>query len=158
MEKDLNKLAKKIIRNNQYLTLSTTDKNGKPWVSIMAYVIDQNYNFYFISQPTSLHSKHIKNNPDIALTIYDSRQPFGLGVGLQIKGLADEIGEKDQNYVEKIYFGRRYPYGNIDNLFVSSLKILLHNKTYHFYKINITSCWINDPNSDTDKRVLVRLK
>lgn len=158
MVKDLNQLAKEIIAYNEYLTLATSDDNGKPWVSIMAYSFDEQYNFYFCSLPTARHSGHIQNNPLVSFSIFDSHQDFGKGVGLQIEGKLTEAKDEEYEYIKKVYLGRNYPYGNVNNEFMDGLKQLLANKTYRFYKLEVSTCWINDPNADTDRRVEVKLK
>ena len=52
---DLNKLAKEIIEQNQYVTLATSDNAGNPWVSPVVYAYDKDCNFYFVSIPNSKH-------------------------------------------------------------------------------------------------------
>ena len=56
-QEELVKLAKDIIKNNIYLTLGTADAN--PWVAPLFYCVNENYNFYFISQLDSLHTKQM---------------------------------------------------------------------------------------------------
>lgn len=157
MDKNLNKLAKKIIKENEYLTLATVDEVGKPWVSIMAYSYDDKYNFYFVSLPSSRHSAHIRKNNSISFSIFDSHQPFGYGVGLQIEGTIKEAEENEYDNIKKVYLERSYPYGNVKNDFTDSLKKLIKDRVYRFYKIKPTVCWINDPNANTDIRVKVNL-
>jgi uncharacterized protein YhbP (UPF0306 family) len=154
---NLDQLAKQIIAENEYLSLATIDSDNNPWISIMAYAYDDKYNFYYISQPSSHHSIQIKKNNIVSFSIFDSRQMFGKGVGLQVVGIAREIIPERLAQVEKIYFGRVYPYGDINNDFVIGIKKLLKDKTYLFYEIKITTCWINDPHADTDKRVKLDL-
>ncbi len=158
MASNLNELAKGIIEKNQYFSLSTVGENGKPWSCILAYAFDDNYNFYFISLPTSSHSKHIEKSENVSFTIYNSTQGFGLGVGLQVEAIAEELGKKKIPDTTKIYFGRVYPYGNISNDFTNGLKKLLKDGVYNFYKLAPTHIWINDPSADTDRRVEVFLK
>jgi uncharacterized pyridoxamine 5'-phosphate oxidase family protein len=158
MSSDLNQLARDIINHNEYLSLATCDKDGKPWISILAYSFDDHYNFYFCSLPTARHSSHIVTNPNVSFSIYDSHQEFGTGVGLQIEGQLTEAKEDDYPKIQEVYLGRKYPYGNVNNDFMNGLKVLLENKVYRFYKLEVQRCWINDPNADTDKRVEVMLK
>jgi uncharacterized protein YhbP (UPF0306 family) len=157
MKSNLNKVAKEIIANNQYLTLATSDNAGKPWVSIMAYTFDENYIFYFCSLPNSRHSGHIQHNSAVAFTIFDSQQPFGYGVGLQIEGVLTEAKEIDYPKILDVYLSRKFPYGNVNNDFMEGLRKLLAKKLYRFYQLEVTKCWINDPNADTDSRVEVTI-
>jgi uncharacterized protein YhbP (UPF0306 family) len=155
---DLNNLAKEIIEKNQYLALNTVDTNKKPWSSILAYTFDKNYNFYYVSLPTSKHSVNIEANPNVSIAIYDSTQGFGLGVGLQIQAEAKKLEQSKIANVSEVYFGRKFPYGNISNDFTVELKKLLADGVYSFYQLTPIHIWINDPHADTDKRVEVELK
>lgn len=157
MATDLNELARKIVAENQYLTLATVDEAGNPWVAIIAYVFDEHHNFYFISLPTTKHSQLIQKNNHVSFSVFDSQQTVGLGVGLQIEGMVKEVGEEEFPFAEKLYFSRKYPYGDLNNAFMVGARELLKNKTYLFYKIEVTASWINDPDADTDKRVKVNL-
>ena len=82
--------VKELIKNNRYLTLSTTD-NKRPWVAPLYYVTDAKWNFYFVSPTEALHTKHILTNPNCAFAIFNSTQEPGTGVGLQASGTASKI-------------------------------------------------------------------
>lgn len=73
MTKNLNKLAKEIIENNQYITISSVGGGGKAWISPVVYAYDRAFNFYFFSMPTSRHCLNIKENKNIACAIFDSQ-------------------------------------------------------------------------------------
>lgn len=88
MKRTNNEIAKKIIEENIYMTIATSDENGIPWVAPLFYAVDDSYNFYFISQLSSLHSKHILKNPNVAFAIFDSHQKEGSGSGVQGSGKA----------------------------------------------------------------------
>ena len=96
-------LAKRIIKDNIYLTLSTTDGTD-PWAATLQYVVDEQYNFYFISSPDSLHAQHIQENPNVTFTIYDSRQPSGTGEGIQASGKARILPPSEYPQVVIDYF------------------------------------------------------
>jgi nitroimidazol reductase NimA-like FMN-containing flavoprotein (pyridoxamine 5'-phosphate oxidase superfamily) len=68
-----NRKAKKIIKENMFMDLATSDKNCVPWASPMKYYIDGDYNFYFISSKHSRHMENIMVNPNVSFSIYDSR-------------------------------------------------------------------------------------
>lgn len=153
---DLNQLSKEIIEKNQYLALSTTDEKRNPWTCVLAYTFDKSYNFYFVSLPSSKHSRNIEKSRHVSFAIYDSTQGFGLGTGLQIQAKASELEPTQTPVATKLYFERKYPYGNLSNSFTTSLKQLIKSGVYKFYKLAPIKIWINDPNADTDKRVEVK--
>lgn len=94
----------------------------------------------------------------MALAIFDSRQPLGEGVGLQIEGEVCELKLTEIPRATAAYFKRKYPYKKSTNLFVKVLKGFLEKKIYHFYKVTPTKVWINDPNAKIDVRVEVDLQ
>lgn len=159
MVNGLNKLAKEIITNNQYVTISSVDEKGSPWISPVVYTYDKNWNLYFVSMPTSKHSSNIKENKNVALAIFDSHQLWGAGVGLQIEAEAEVLKLKDTPKVAKLYATRKYPYGGINTKiamdFVKSM--VFENKSYRIYKITPKIVWMNDPNSKVDVRTKIDL-
>jgi uncharacterized protein YhbP (UPF0306 family) len=155
MEEKLKLLTIKILKENQYLTLSTC-LIDIPWSCIVTYVYDKDYNFYFMSEPSSKHIIDIKTNNKVSATIYDSRQKWGYGLGLQILG--EVINAQPLEYINivKLFFSRKYPYGGvpeINNIF----KQVIDNKTYKFYKLIPSEIWVSDPEADVDGRKLVKL-
>lgn len=155
---ELSLLAKQIVEKNEYLTLATAGETGAPWVSILAYTYDSDFTFYFASLPDSRHSKEAEKRSDVSFSIFDSHQDFGTGVGLQIEAKIEVLSDADCERVLSLYYGRKYPYGNVSNEFMEGLKKLLVNKTYLFYRLTPKRVWINDPSADTDRRVEVKLE
>ena len=156
MVEDLNKLAREIVTKNQYMVLGTAEKEGS-WVSPVAYAFDKHFNFYFVSIPTSRHSINITKNKNVSVSIYDSRQKWGYGVGLQAEGTVSKCKLTEIPKVATLYFDRKYPYGSVTGAFVTAFKNLLKNKTYFFYKFVPTKTWINNPNEPTDVRAEVQI-
>lgn len=95
MNNDLDALAREIIAKNQYMTIASSDEQGNAWASPVAYVYDEDFNFYWVSVPGSLHQKNIKNKPKVSIAIFDSHQLWGEGVGVQMEVNVSEIPLKD---------------------------------------------------------------
>ncbi len=89
--KSYDQKARFIIEHNNYAVVSTSDKSGAPWGAVVFYAPDQNYNFYFISAIDSLHAKNIKENPEVAMVIFDSRTPIGSYDEVQLTGKASIV-------------------------------------------------------------------
>lgn len=157
--KDLNKLARDIIQNNQYMNIATSSRGGTPWVSPVVYVYDKDWNLYFVSMLTSKHCMNIKINNKVAVAIFDSTQLWGDGVGLQIEGESEVVSLKDSVKIAKIYGLRKYPYGGINTKqamnFIKSM--VFDGKKYKIYKITPKVVWMNDPNSNVDVRTKIDL-
>jgi len=65
------------------------------WVATLYYSLDDKLNFYFLSDPATIHCQQIATNPKVALSISDSPQnPTSLKRGIQISGTATQIEDK----------------------------------------------------------------
>ena len=155
MTKDLNKLAREIVKKNQYLVLGTVDTKNNAWVSPVAYAYNSKYIFYFVSIQSSLHCTNADFNDHISWAIFDSRQKMGTGVGLQIGGKIKKLTLREIPMAAKLIFSRKYPYGKMSHTFEKGLKKLLDGKLYRFYKLIPTKIWMNNPNSPIDERIEV---
>lgn len=74
--------------------------NGEyPWIATVYYALDADLNFYFISDPKTLHGLHIGTNPHVALSISDSPQlPSSKKKGIQVYGVATQL--KDEKEIQ----------------------------------------------------------
>src|SRR3989344_7919391 len=113
-QRKLNDLARKIIEDNQLVSLATANHEGDPWISPVVYAYDKNWNLYFVSIRSSKHCQNIRLNKNVACAIYDSRHAWGTGTGLQIEAEVEEVAFKDILKAGKCYMSRKYPYPNSD--------------------------------------------
>ena len=142
----LAEIAKGIIKSNVYLTLGTADKD--PWVAPVFYAVDDNYNFYYISQIDSLHTQHILENPNVAFAIFDSHQKEGTGNGVQGKGKVHLLKDDELPEAFKWYH----------TTFVEmKLESFTGSAPYRFFKIIPQKFYVLDPDAKVDKRVEVDL-
>ena len=88
--------AKKIIKDNIYCVIASSSKDGKPWISPVFYGYDEDYNIYWISDKDSRHSKLIRNNPQVAIVIFNSQAPEGKGDGVYFEAMAKEINDREE--------------------------------------------------------------
>ncbi|MDX1663419.1 MAG: pyridoxamine 5'-phosphate oxidase family protein [Candidatus Promineifilaceae bacterium] len=92
--------VREIIAGNRYLNLATTD-GEEPWVATIEYVHDDELNFYFFSTDDARHSRHIEENPTVAISIYSSGQPDYSGDlsanlnGVQMRATARRLAEEE---------------------------------------------------------------
>jgi uncharacterized protein YhbP (UPF0306 family) len=102
--KSANKKAKKIVNDNIFMDLATSDKRGLPWATPIRYYLDNDYNFYFISSKHSRHMKNLEANPNIAFSIYDSRARGDDIDGLQIRARAKVLDKLELIKATKIIY------------------------------------------------------
>ncbi len=157
-QKQLQNLARKIIETNQYMTIGSRQMGRLGWVSPVAYAHDDTFNFYFVSLPHSNHAKNFRASPRVTAAIFDSHQPYGEGIGLQIEGRAKPVSLLCLPHAVRIYFTRKWPYvGRKFELFLKGMRKLVKNKMYRVYQFTPTKVWMNDPESEVDRRVEVQL-
>ena len=108
---DLAQLAKDIISTNQYMTIASVDSKGVPWASALCYAYDSNYNFYWVSLPSSKHQSNISNNSEVSFAIFDSHQDWGEGDGIQGNATVEKVALSEIVHAQTTFFTRDYPYG-----------------------------------------------
>lgn len=110
------------------------------------YAIDDIYNFYFISQLTSLHSDNILKNPTVSFAIFDSHQKEGSGNGVQGSGKVYILNESEIPEAMKWY----------RTTFIEmKLESFRGNAPYRFFKLICENFYIQDPEAKIDKRIEV---
>jgi nitroimidazol reductase NimA-like FMN-containing flavoprotein (pyridoxamine 5'-phosphate oxidase superfamily) len=73
------------------------------------FAFDEHLTFYFVSEPTSDHVRFLLANPEVALAIYDSRQPPYTGEGVWVKGRASQVSAEELPTVLEKYCNRPFP-------------------------------------------------
>lgn len=90
------RLTKKIILEflKKHKLMFVATQGEHPWIAALYYSFDSDLNLYFLSDPATLHGKHIKKNTNVAVAIADSTQhPESFKKGLQIYGQAKQISD-----------------------------------------------------------------
>ena len=94
----------------------------------------------------------------MSFAIFDSHQAFGEGVGLQIEGIVKPVSLIQSPYAISVYISRDWPFINNNiKTYLAGFQKVLKNRTYKAYRITPTKVWMNDPNSNIDVRVEVKL-
>jgi nitroimidazol reductase NimA-like FMN-containing flavoprotein (pyridoxamine 5'-phosphate oxidase superfamily) len=96
-----------IILENRYLDIATS-KDGKPWVSAVYYAVDSDLNFYFVSRKDSRHGKFIQENPETAVSIWDSTKKPENSDGIQLETRARIVPDKKLEESVQTMFSKRF--------------------------------------------------
>jgi len=91
----LESLLKAIVDSSPYLTLATADERGRPWASPVWFATADYREFFWVSSPEARHSRNIAARPEVAIVIFDSRQPPGTGQGAYLAATAEEVPEPE---------------------------------------------------------------
>lgn len=95
MSQDLKQLIYEYLQKERLMALATTGEHI--WIANLYYLVDPDLNLYFLSGTHRDHSQHIKSNPEVAVAIADSSQPFAPGQkGIQLYGSAKRVNVLEQ--------------------------------------------------------------
>jgi general stress protein 26 len=76
---DLAGRARQVIDANRYMTLGTTEPDGRPRLSPVYFTHRTYRDFYWVSAPDARHSANLAARPPVAIVIFDSTAPVGAG-------------------------------------------------------------------------------
>lgn len=132
----LEEKALHIIKTNLYLNIATVSDRNEPWNTPVYAVPDDRFVFYWRSWKEAQHSKNIRSNPRIFITIYDSSRKLGTNHQkcVYIKARAEEVTSIDE-LNEKL------------NLFVNNTLAtddFTSESVKRIYKATPEKVWLND--------------
>lgn len=119
----------KILQDNLYLTISVASKNGEPWIANIFYTYDKKYTFYWYSPKDSLHSQRIRENPSVALAIFDSRAVGDEVDAVYVKAKAYEITSKKELLKGLVLYAKKMLKTKFVNKLIAE-KFIKYNKDF----------------------------
>lgn len=130
---DYPRIFEEFLASHHYLCLATISPEWNPWASPLSYVSLDKQTLYFISHVRSNHSLNIVHNKKVAISIYNTEQIPGNAFWVQCCGEVEIISQEEvPDFIQEKLFN------------LVSLVIL--EREYAFYKINITEAYLPDAN------------
>lgn len=127
MQKNKGKLLK-YLQSQELMSLATYNNKG-PNTCIVYYGIDNDFNLYIITSPSTEHGKNIASNHMVACSITNTNQPMyntKYKIGVQIKGIAQEITKPESMKVALQVWSKNR--GDV-------VKKYIHNITNNIWKV-----------------------
>lgn len=87
---DLRERVKEVLAKTHLMSLATWDEDGV-WVADVIFIYDDNFTFYWMSDPACRHSQAILKNGQVAGTITASADSNIPNFGIQFSGAAQKI-------------------------------------------------------------------
>lgn len=161
-------IAASIVEKNQFMNLATSNKNGKPWASPVAFWVDDQNCFYFVSEITSRHVVNLLVNPHVAFSIFDSNVAEGKGnmSGLQIGTIA-KVFIKDNNMVLMDDYEvlvalkalkQKFPEANLNDIKTRFVEWYSNNRVVVQLTPNDNEIFLNSFDGKKDTRIPVKFK
>ena len=80
-----------IIDANRYMTLSTADASGLPWVSPVWFATVDHRRFFWVSDLDARHSRNLAARPELAIVIFDSTVVPGNAAPVYMSATAEQV-------------------------------------------------------------------
>ncbi|CAN5165188.1 hypothetical protein BH09PAT1_BH09PAT1_6660 [soil metagenome] len=77
------------LKSFQLMILATAGKSAA--AATVRFGIDDDFNFYIVTPPSTEHGQHIESNFNVACVIVDTKQELKTKKGAQIKGKASRL-------------------------------------------------------------------
>lgn len=154
-------MAKEIIKGNRFLSLATCNAQGEVWATPLSYSTDDNFNFYITTATDSIHVEHIKENPYVAFSIFDSNRRVSDIDGVQIKGIMGEVERDKLPEIVTQYYLQVFP--DLDERLEWETSWEHFTKddfpVYRFFQIVPTEIYKRDTSTDeVDRRVSIDIE
>ena len=131
----------KILNENTLLSMATINTDGSPHINTAYYVHDKELNLYVFTDPATMHGKNLENNPSVALTVFNSSQPFGSDLcGLQIFGKCEQCNTA-HSAIAFLAYSKKFP-----KLlkWAANINAVLSHLNSRFYRIQVESLKVFD--------------
>ncbi|WP_136709583.1 pyridoxamine 5'-phosphate oxidase family protein [Agromyces sp. H66] len=142
--------ARRLIEQNDYLTLATADRDGRPWASPVWFAARDLAEFFWISRPGRRHSRNIEGRSEVSLVVFDSTAPVGRAEAVYVEAVARQVDDVDLAAGLAIYGARSAARG----LSVWDESAVRDDAPHRLYVARATAVFVLD---ETENRVSVAL-
>jgi uncharacterized protein YhbP (UPF0306 family) len=132
---DIRSEALTLLAQCRTASLATVDAHGRPHAANIQYAFNDQLNLYFVSSPNAAHSRHIAQNPAVALTVYHplDAEPQTLH-GLQLHARATPVTDAIERANALAFYTARFPFITTDPQLAAAVE------QQSFYKL--TPTWL----------------
>jgi uncharacterized protein YhbP (UPF0306 family) len=98
-----------ILRTNLLCSMATVCESGTPHIHTAFFAFDDDFTFYFLSHPDSAHGRNLARRPELAVSVFNGKQPWGgAHQGLQLFGRC-ELASGELEHVARRVYRDRFP-------------------------------------------------
>lgn len=131
-----------ILGANELCTLALIGPTGLPHAATVYFCYTPDLRLYFVSDRNSIHGRALAKTASVALTVYDSRQPWsGDHKGLQLFGSASALNRATSVHAHSVHAARFKAYG--DYVRALSPRELLRSP-FRFFRVDVTQIKVFD--------------
>jgi Pyridoxamine 5'-phosphate oxidase len=139
-----------MIAAGMYMTLATADAAGFPWASPVWYAAEDYTSLLWISSPQARHSRNIAARAELAIVIFDSRAPIGVGEGVYFEATAGLVDEGELEATIALFSERSFRQGGA-RYRAGDVRAPAPHRLYRATALQVHFC-------DEDRRIAVNLR
>lgn len=99
----------RLLRENHLCAISTVSRNYRAHINTAYFCFSDELEVFFLSHPSSLHSRNLSTNPSMAIAIFSSSPEWaGRDHGVQLFGTCTQATGAQARKAERLY-GKRFP-------------------------------------------------
>ncbi|MDT7801229.1 MAG: hypothetical protein QOI78_4662 [Actinomycetota bacterium] len=140
MTDDLRAHARALIDANLYLTLGTTDPDGRPWLAPVYFAPSGDRTFLWVSDVEARHSRNLAERPAVSLVVFDSTVAPYHGRAVYASGEARALGGDDLDRA----LGS-YPRRDARGASPIGLDDVIEPSSYRLYEVTAAEMWVLCP-------------
>ena len=99
------------LREENTVSLATVDEHGSASVAPLFYLVDDELSLFWLSSPTSLHSRNLKETPRASATVYRHTESWSDIRGVQMRGLVSVITDRRRRRLLIKSYSERFDLG-----------------------------------------------
>jgi len=100
-----------MLREENTVALATVDEHGAVSIAPLFYLVDDDLSLFWVSSPSSLHSRNLKKLPRVAATVYRQTESWNDIRGVQMRGLVTVITDRTRRRLLIKSYSERFKLG-----------------------------------------------
>jgi len=105
-----------LLREQTTFSLATTGEDGEPCVAPLFYMVGEELSLYWLSSPSSRHSRNLLKTPRAAAAVYGSAASWQEIRGVQMRGAVSIITEPKRRTALVKAYCERFQLGSVFRL------------------------------------------
>jgi hypothetical protein len=97
----------RVLNETMLCSMATLGPENQVHINTAFFAWNESLELFFLSAPDAVHCRNIERVPTMAVTVFDSRQPWGKpNRGLQLFGAGGRVGTPKLEEAERLYARR----------------------------------------------------
>jgi uncharacterized protein YhbP (UPF0306 family) len=105
-----------LLREENTLALATADERGEPCIAPLFYLVGEALSLFWLSSPTSLHSRNLIRSPRASATVYRHAEKWKEIRGVQMRGSVAVVADPARRKALLKLYCERFQLGTVFRL------------------------------------------